>query len=68
MPREVRSKEEFIRLSEKAVECIVVKNTDRGIAKIKLRTPRYLYTIKISLSELDGFLKNLKTQNIKTIE
>ena len=68
MPKEITSREEFIRITERAVECRVVKNEKEGVAKVKARTPRYLYTIKIPISELDGFLKQLKCQNIKYIE
>ena len=68
MPKEITSREEFIRMTERAVECRVVKNEKEGVAKVKARTPRYLYTIKIPISELDEFLKQLKCQNIKYIE
>lgn len=67
MPIEVRSQEEFIRISEKASECRVVRKQKEGIAKIKARTKRYLYTIKIPLDQVDDFLKRLKCQNIKEI-
>jgi len=65
MPKEVTSREEFIKITERAVECRVVKLEKEGVAKVKARTPRYLYTIKIPLNELDEFLKQLKCQNIK---
>ncbi|MCC6054491.1 MAG: 5'-nucleotidase [Thermosphaera sp.] len=68
MPKEITSREEFIRITERAVECRVVKNEKESVAKVKAHTPRYLYTIKIPISELDEFLKQLKCQNIKYIE
>jgi len=68
MPREVKDPEEFIRISERATECRVVKLEDEGVAKVKARTRRYLYTIKIPLNELENFLKKLKCRNIKYIE
>jgi len=68
MPKEVTSKEEFIKITERAIECRVVKLKKEGIAKVKARTPSYLYTIKIPLNELEDFLKQLKCQNIKFIE
>ncbi|MEM0001934.1 MAG: 5'-nucleotidase [Desulfurococcaceae archaeon] len=68
MPKEVLNQDEFVKISENASECRVVKVEKEGVAKVKARTPRYLYTIKIPLNELDEFLKKLKCQNIKFIE
>lgn len=68
MPKEITDREEFIKISEKAVECRVIKLEKEGVAKVKARTSSYLYTIKISLNELDDFLKKLKCQNIKFVE
>ncbi len=68
MPKEVKDPEEFVRISERAVECRVVKLEDEGVAKVKARTKRYLYTIKIPLSQLEEFIKKLKCQNIRFIE
>lgn len=68
MPKEVTDPEEFIKISERAKECRVVRLEKEGIAKVKARTSRYLYTIKIPLNNLDDFLKKLKCQNIKFVE
>ncbi len=51
MPVEVFDKEKFIELSGKATGCMIKKNKDN--TKLKLRTPRYLYTIKLAPSEAD---------------
>jgi len=67
MPIEVYDKEEFIAISERAVECRVKKLKDEGIAKVKARTKKKLYTIKVKLNELDDFLKKLKCKNIVEI-
>ena len=68
MPKEIMKQDEFIKISERASECRVVKLEKEGVAKVKARTSRYLYTIKIPLNELEEFLKKLKCQNIKFIE
>ncbi|MEM2024731.1 MAG: 5'-nucleotidase [Desulfurococcaceae archaeon] len=68
MPREISDAEEFIRISERALECRVIKLDKEGIVKIKARTKRCLYTIKIPLSNLEDYLKKLKCQNIKQIQ
>ncbi|MBD3172554.1 hypothetical protein GF326_08785 [Candidatus Bathyarchaeota archaeon] len=51
MPVEIKDKEKFIELSEKANECRIKRNKDN--IKLKLRTEKYLYTLKIESSEAD---------------
>ncbi|HDN75504.1 MAG TPA: 5'-nucleotidase [Acidilobales archaeon] len=67
MPIEVKDKEKFIEISSRAQECRVVKDEKKGIAKVKARTKRYLYTIKIPLDELTDFLKKVKCSKIVEI-
>ncbi len=67
MPIEIKDREKFIELSAKASEVRVVKKEKEGIAKVKLRTKRYLYTIKIPVNELNDFLKQLKCSKIVEI-
>ena len=67
MPVEVKDRDEFIEISARAKECRVVKNEKEGIAKVKARTSRYLYTIKIPINELNDFLKKLKCGKIVEI-
>jgi large subunit ribosomal protein L38e len=49
VPVEVFDKEKFIELSGNATECKIKKNKDN--TKLKLRTPRYMYTIKLDPAE-----------------
>ena len=51
MPVEVFDKEKFIELSGNASECKIKKNKDN--TKLKLRTPKYMYTIKLDPAEAD---------------
>lgn len=67
MPIEVRDREEFIEISARASEIRVVRNEKEGIAKVKARTRKYLYTIKVPLNELSDFLKKLKCNKIVEI-
>lgn len=67
MPIEVFDKDKFIEISRHAIECRVKKLEDKGIAKVKARTRRYLYTIKVKLDELDEFLKKLECSNITEV-
>jgi hypothetical protein len=64
MPVEIKSKDEFIKKSERALECRVVRDEKHGIAKVKARTRKYLYTIKVDLKGLNDFLKSLKCGKI----
>jgi large subunit ribosomal protein L38e len=51
MPVEIKDKEKFIELSENADECRIKRNKDN--IKLKLRTGKYLYTLKLKASEAD---------------
>ncbi len=67
MPIEVKDRDKFIEISGRAVEIRVIRKEKEGIAKVKARTKRYLYTIKIPLNELSDFLKSLKCDRIVEI-
>ena len=65
MPIEIQDRDKFIDISGRAIECRVVKK--EKISKVKARTRRYLYTIKVSLDELNDFLKKLRCKKIVEI-
>lgn len=58
MPIEVSDKEEFLNLSQKASECRVKRLKD--VVKLKLRTPRHLYTIKLDEETAEEVLREIK--------
>ncbi len=60
VPVEVYSKEDFLKIVERALEIRVKKDEKKGIAKVKARTKKYLYTIKVDLNELDDLLKSIQ--------
>lgn len=60
MPKEIKNKEEFIKIASNRGKKITVKRTD-NVFKVKLRTPRYLYVIKLnSEKEVDEILNQVK--------
>ncbi|HID17698.1 TPA: hypothetical protein EYP26_05340 [Candidatus Bathyarchaeota archaeon] len=58
MPAEIFDLEEFVKISERASECRVKRSKD--VVKLKLRTKRRLYTIKLSEAKAEEALKRLK--------
>lgn len=60
MPREVFDVEEFVKLSETALACRVKRLKD--LVKLKLRTPRTLYTIRLEAPEAEEVLKRVKCE------
>ena len=58
VPRELKSKEEFAKLLVEAVEIRVVKRGDD--AKVKLRTPDGLFTLKTSSDDVSSLTKGSK--------
>ena len=63
MPVEIKDKEKLIELSENAKECRVKKNKDN--TKLKLRTGKYLYTIKLDPNEAEELLGQLSCPTIE---
>ena len=62
MPIELHNKEDFLKVVERALEIRVKACEDKGFAKVKARTKKYLYTIKISIDELDSFINEVKSR------
>ncbi|MEM1537862.1 MAG: hypothetical protein QXK12_06425 [Candidatus Nezhaarchaeales archaeon] len=58
MPKEVFSKEELLELSKRAIECRIKRLKD--VVKLKLRTKRYLYTLKVKPEDVESLIKDLK--------
>ena len=63
MPVEIKDKEKFIELSENATECRVKKNKDN--TKLKLRTDKYLYTIKLDTDEAEELVGKLSCPTVE---
>lgn len=63
MPREIKTKEEFEKLLDEAVEIRVKREGE--VAKVKLRTPAQLYTFKTSGEEADALTKSAKAEVVE---
>jgi ferritin-like protein len=57
LPKEIFDADEFLALAAKADVCRVKKLGE--YTKLKLRTGRYLYTIKLAASEAEGLLSRI---------
>ena len=68
VPIEVRDVEEFARIAERALECRVKRARKDGVAKIKARTKRYLYTLKVKEDELDDVLSKIKCKKVVDLD
>jgi hypothetical protein len=58
MPKEVFDVDEFLALAAGAPKCTVKRLGD--VAKLKVRSGRYLYTIKLETSEADSLLGKIQ--------
>jgi len=63
MPAEVLDVELFMKLAEEAEVCRVVRSGNE--VKLKLRTPRKLYTMKMESPRADELLKSLKCKVVE---
>ncbi|MFQ5998266.1 MAG: hypothetical protein ACE5KO_03075 [Candidatus Bathyarchaeia archaeon] len=63
MPKQIRNKEEFVKLSERSKNCLVKRSGEQ--VKLKLRTPKYLYTFVTSAEVADSLLEKIKCEVIE---
>lgn len=63
MPKQIRNKEEFVKLSERSKNCRVKRSAEQ--VKLKLRTPKYLYTFITSAEDADALLEKIKCKVIE---
>jgi hypothetical protein len=60
LPTEIKDVDRFLSLSETATECRVKRSGDT--VKLKLRTPRMLYTIKLDVAKAEDLIKKVKCE------
>ena len=63
MPTEIVDTEDFVRISDRATECRVKRLKD--IVRLKLRTPKQLYTIKVDPEKAAELLKQIRCEVIE---
>jgi large subunit ribosomal protein L38e len=60
MPTEIFDTEKFVQFSERADYC-AIKRLEK-IVKLKLRTPKQLYTLKVKPSQAEEIIKKLRCE------
>ncbi len=60
MPFEIKTKDEFLKLAEKATEVRISRKGET--VKLKLRTGKLLYTFKTSGEDVESLTKGLKAE------
>jgi len=63
VPQEIFDKEKFLEIAERAKECRIKRLG--GIVKLKLRTRRRLYTIKLPKGEAEALLNKIKCEKVE---
>ena len=63
MPQEIFNTEKFLEVSQQAEECRIKRLRDT--VKLKLRTSRQLYTIKLPKAEAEALLGKIKCEKIE---
>ncbi|TFG00324.1 MAG: hypothetical protein EU541_02555 [Promethearchaeota archaeon] len=63
MPKEIFDQERFLELSDRAIHCRVKRSKDT--VKLKLRTKKYLYTLKTDPSTAESLLNQLSCDVIE---
>ena len=60
LPKEIFDTDHFVQISERAEYCDI-KRLEK-IVKLKLRTPRRLYTLKVKPTEAEELIKKLRCE------
>lgn len=60
MPEEIFDVDKFVQLSERAEYCAVKRL--KKVVKLKLRTPKKLFTLKVDPSMAEGIVKRLRCE------
>ena len=63
MPEEIFDVDRFVQLSGRAEYC-AVKRLEK-VVKLKLRTPRKLYTLKVDLTGAESVIKKLRCEIVE---
>ena len=63
MPTEIADTEQFLKIAERATECRVKRLS--SIVRLKLRTSRRLYTIKVEPEKAAELLKQIRCEVIE---
>jgi large subunit ribosomal protein L38e len=63
MPKEIFDQERFLELSERAIHCRVKRIKDT--VKLKLRTKKYLYTLKTDPNKAEALLNQINCDVIE---
>ncbi|MHA1722437.1 MAG: hypothetical protein ACTSXW_05090 [Candidatus Baldrarchaeia archaeon] len=63
MPKEIKNAEKFLEIAKRAIECRVKRLGD--VVKLKLRTKRYLYTLKTTPEEAENLLKRIQCEIVE---
>ena len=60
MPSEIFDADKFVEMSERAEYCAIKRSKD--LVKLKLRTPKRLYTLKAEPAKAEEIIKRLQTE------
>ena len=64
MPKEIFNEEEFLKIAkELAIECRIKKSGDN--VKLKLRTPKHLYTYKTDTTKAESLISQIEIEKIE---
>ena len=63
MPKQLFSKDDFLKMADGAIDCLVVRRKDK--VKLKLRRSRMMYVYVTNESEANDLLKSIKIDQIE---
>jgi hypothetical protein len=65
MPKEITDEKEFIEIAKSRATVCRIKKLKNDVVKLKLRTPKTLFTFKTTAAKAEEMLKTLEIEKVE---
>jgi hypothetical protein len=65
MPMEIKDEKQFLEIAKSRASVCRIKKLKNEVVKLKLRTPKTLYTFKTTSAKAEELLKNLEIERVE---
>jgi hypothetical protein len=65
MPSEITDEKQFVEIAKSRASVCRIKKLKNGVVKLKLRTPKTLYTYKTTSEKAEEILKGIEIERVE---